>query len=142
MEIVSQLELLGECVTEAEIEYKRELVNADEFIVTAYDIIGKAEIERLNYNRKRINEAIILTQYRERTTGVEVKKLMQNSFEVGEWYTRNYIKAEIKHIFEILNITPRKAVTSHTILDFFEAIPCERGRDGKKKKGYLIQSVK
>ena len=142
MEIVSQLELLGECVTETELEYKRELVNADEFIVTAYDIIGKAEIERLNYNRKRINEAIILTQYRERTTGVEVKKLMQNSFEVGTWYSKNYIKTEIKRIFEVLNIEPRKAVTSHTILDFFEATPCERKKDGKKQKGYLIQRVR
>lgn len=142
MEIVSQLELLGECVTELEMEYKQDLVKADEFIVTAYDIIGKAEIEKLNYNRKRINEAIILTQYRERTTGVEVKKLMQNSFEVGTWYSKKCIKNEIKHIFEILNIAPRKAVTSHTILDFFEAIPCERGKDGKKKKGYLIQRAR
>ena len=138
MEIVSQLELLGECVTEAELEHKRELINADEFIVTAYDIIGKAEIERLNYNRKRINEAIILTKYREQTAGVEVKKLMQNSFEVGKWYNKSYIKTEIKRIFEVLNIAPRKAVTSHTILDFFEAKHCER----KKKKGYLIISAK
>lgn len=142
MEIVAQLELLGECVTELEMEYKRELVNADEFIVTAYDIIGKAEIERLNYNRKRINEAMILAKYHERTTGVEVRTLMQNSFEIGKWYTKNYIKAEIKRIFEIFNIAPRKAVTSHTILDFFEAIPCERRRDGKKLKGYLIQRVR
>lgn len=142
MEIVAQLELLGECVTELEMEYKRELVNTDEFIVTAYDIIGKAEIERLNYNRKRINEAMILAKYHERTTGVEVRTLMQNSFEIGKWYTKNYIKAEIKRIFEIFNIAPRKAVTSHTILDFFEAIPCERRRDGKKLKGYLIQRVR
>ena len=142
MEIVAQLELLGECVTELEMEYKRELVNADEFIVTAYDIIGKAEIERLNYNRKRINEAMILAKYHERTTGVEVRTLMQNSFEIGKWYTKNYIKAEINRIFGIFNIVPRKAVTSHTILDFFEAIPCERRRDGKKLKGYLIQRVR
>lgn len=142
MEIVAQLELLGECVTELEMEYKRELVNADEFIVTAYDIIGKAEIERLNYNRKRINEAMILAKYHERTTGVEVRTLMQNSFEIGKWYTKKYIKAEINRIFGIFNIAPRKAVTSHTILDFFEAIPCERRRDGKKLKGYLIQRVR
>ena len=142
MEIVAQLELLGECVTELEMEYKRELVNADEFIVTAYDIIGKAEIERLNYNRKRINEAMILAKYHERTTGVEVRTLMQNSFEIGKWYTKNYIKAEINRIFGIFNIAPRKAVTSHTILDFFEAIPCERRRDGKKLKGYLILRVR
>jgi hypothetical protein len=123
-------------------EYKRDLVNADEFIVTAYDTIGKTEIERLNYNRKRINEAIILAKYRERTTGIEVRKLMQNSFEIGKWYTKKYIKNEIKRIFEILNIVPQKSVTSHTILDFFDATPCERVKEGKKQKGYLIVNVR
>lgn len=142
MEIVAQLELLGECATELEMEYKRDLVNADEFIVTAYDTIGKTEIERLNYNRKRINEAIILAKYRERTTGIEVRKLMQNSFEIGKWYTKKYIKNEIKRIFEILNIVPQKSVTSHTILDFFDANPCERKQDGKRKKGYHILNAK
>lgn len=138
MEIVAQLELLGECTTATEMEYKRELANADEFIVKAYDIIGKAEIERLKYNRKRINEAMILIQYHKRTTGVEVKQLLQNSFEVGKWYTKKYIKEEIMRIFELLHIIPRRAVTSHTVLDFFEAKPCER----KKQKGYLIIGVK
>ena len=138
MEIISQLELLGECVTELEMEYNRDLVKADEFIVRAYDIIGKAEIERLKYNRRQINEAIILTQYRERTTGVEVKKLMQNSFEIDRWYTANHIKTEIKRIFDILNIVPQMAVTSHTILDFFEARSCQRN----KQRGYLIVSAK
>lgn len=138
MEIVSQLELLGECITETEMEYKRELANADEFIVKAYDTLGKAEIERLKYNRKRINEAMILTRYHQRTTGVEAKQLLQNSFEAGKWYSKRYIINEITRIFELLNITPRKAVTSHTILDFFEAIPSQRN----KKKGYLIQMVK
>ena len=142
MEIVAQLELLGECATELEMEYKRDLVNADEFIVTAYDTIGKTEIERLNYNRKRINEAIILAKYRERTTGIEVRKLMQNSFEIGKWYTKKYIKNEIKRIFEILNIVPQKSVTSHTILDFFDATPCERVKEVKKQKGYLIVNVR
>ena len=85
---------------------------------------------------------MILAKYHERTTGVEVRTLMQNSFEIGKWYTKNYIKAEINRIFGIFNITPRKAVTSHTILDFFEAIPCERRRDGKKLKGYLILRVR
>ena len=142
MEIVAQLEQLGECATELEMDYKRDLVNADEFIVTAYDTIGKTEIERLNYNRKRINEAIILAKYRERTTGIEVRKLMQNSFEIGKWYTKKYIKNEIKRIFEILNIVPKKSVTSHTILDFFDANPCERKQDGKRKKGYHILNAK
>ena len=56
--------------------------------------------------------------------------------------TSVYIKTEIKIIFEVLNIEPRKAVTSHTILDFFEATPCERKKDGKKQKGYLIQRAR
>ena len=142
IEIIAQLELLGECATELEMGYKQDLVKADEFIVTAYDIIGKTEIERLNYNRKRINEAIILAKYRERTTGIEVRKLMQNSFEIGKWYTKKYIKNEIKRIFEILNIVTQKSVTSHTILDFFDANPCERKQDGKRKKGYHILNAK
>ena len=33
-----------------------------------------------------------------------------------------------------LDMKPLKAVTSHTILDFFEAKPQQRG----KKRGYLI----
>ena len=138
MEIISQLELLGECVSELEMEYKRELAKADEFIVTAYDIIGKAEIQRLEYNRKKIKEAIILVQYRKCATGVEVRKIMQNSFKVGKWYSAKEIKTEIKRIYDILNIELKRAVTSHTILDFFEATP----RQHYKKRGYFILSAK
>ncbi len=51
-EIVRQLEMLGECVTEMELEYKRDLIAADPFIVDAYDTVGKAVIEQLNYSKK------------------------------------------------------------------------------------------
>lgn len=138
MNIVKQLELLRDCVTESVMEYKRELAKADEFIVTAYDIIGKAEIERLEYNRKKIKEAIILAQYRKCATGVEVIKLVSNYFEVGKWYSAKEIKTEIKRIYDILNIELKRAVTSHTILDFFEAKSCQRN----KQRGYLIVSAK
>ena len=45
---------------------------------------------------------------------------------------------EIKRLFELLHITPRKAVVAETITDFFIAEPHEH----KKKKGYLIIGIK
>ena len=119
--IVSQLEQLGECTTEMELELKRELSQADSFIVEAYDTIGKAKIESLHYAYRKIKEAVILTNYNERSTGTEVIQLIKNSFHAGQWYKASYIKAEIQRIFKILNITPPKAITSHTINDYFIA---------------------
>ena len=51
-EIVRQLEMLGDCVTEMELEYKRDLIAADSFIVEAYDTVGKEVIEKLKYSKK------------------------------------------------------------------------------------------
>ena len=53
-EIVRQLEMLGDCVTEMELEYKRDLIAADSFIVEAYDTVGKEVIEKLKYSRRKI----------------------------------------------------------------------------------------
>lgn len=132
--MVQQLELLGECYTEADFQLKREMEQADKFIVEAYDKIGKSEIERLNYNRKKIKEAMILADYHKKATGTEVLQDIYNSFEVGQWYSREFIKKEILRIFKLFGITPKKAVTSHTILDFFIAKEKER----KKVKGYYL----
>jgi hypothetical protein len=132
--MVQQLELLGECCTETEFELKRDMEQADKFIVEAYDKIGKKEIERLNYNRKKIKEAMILTDYHKKTTGTEVLQAIYNIFEVNQWYSRDFIKKEILRIFGLFGITPKKAVTSHTILDFFIARESER----KKVKGYYL----
>lgn len=134
--IVSQLEQLGECTTEMELELKRELSQADSFIVEAYDTIGKAKIESLHYAYRKIKEAVILTNYNERSTGTEVIQLIKNSFHAGQWYKASYIKAEIQRIFKILNITPPKAITSHTINDFFIA---KEDRKKDKRGYYLIE---
>ena len=132
--MVQQLELLGECYTEAEFQLKRDMVQADKFIVEAYDKIGKKEIERLKYNRKKIKEAMILADYHKKATGTEVLQVIYNSFETEHWYSRDFIKKEILRIFGVFGINPKKAVTSHTILDFFIA----KEREKKKVKGYYL----
>lgn len=136
--IVSQLEQLGECTTEMELEFKRELSQADSFIVEAYNTIGKIKIESLNYSYRKIKEAVILTNYNERSTGAEVIQLIKNSFHAGQWYSADYIKAEIQRIFKILNITPPKAITSHTIKDYFDADE----KRTKKGRGYYLKECK
>ena len=132
--IVSQLEQLGECTTEMELELKRELSQADSFIVEAYDTIGKAKIESLHYAYRKIKEAVILTKYSEKSTGTEVIQLIKNSFHAGQCYKASYIKAEIQRIFKILNITPPKAITSHTINNYFRATE----QRNKKMRGYYL----
>lgn len=136
--IVSQLEQLGECTTEMELEFKRELSEADSFIVEAYDTIGKAKIESLHYAYRKIKEAVILTKYSKKSTGTEVVLLIKNSFYAGKWYRADYIKAEIQRIFKILNITPPKAITSHTIKDYFDADE----KRTKKGRGYYLKECK
>ena len=124
-EIVRQLEMLGDCVTEMELEYKRDLIAADSFIVEAYDTVGKEVIEQLKYSKKKITEAMIQKQYSEKATGTEVIRLIKNSFTVGQKYTRKYTKEEIKRIYALLNIHPPKAITSKTISDFFMVSECK-----------------
>lgn len=135
--MVQQLELLGDCQTEMEWQFKRDLEQSDNFIVEAYDKIGKDKIENLKYNRKKIKEAMILADYHKKATGIEVIQFIANSFEVGKWYSAKYIKEELIRIFNLVGLNPKKAITSHTINDFFYAVQCKR----QQTKGYqLIKS--
>lgn len=133
-EIVRQLEMLGDCATEMELEYKRDLIAADSFIVEAYDMVGKAVIEQLKYSKKKITEAMIQKQYNEKATGTEVIHLIKNSFTVGQRYTCKHIKEEITRIYALLNIHPPKAITGKTISDFFMVSECKV----KGERGYLL----
>ena len=135
-EIVRQLEMLGDCVTEMELEYKRDLIAADSFIVEAYDTVGKEVIEKLKYSKKKITEAMIQKQYSEKATGTEVIRLIKNSFTVGQKYTCKHIKEEITRIYALLNIHPPKTITSKTINDFFVVAECKVNKD----RGYLFIS--
>lgn len=134
MQIVEQLEMLGACETRMELEYRQELVESDPFIVEAYETVGKEVIERLHYREKKIKEAMILKRYREKSTGGEAIQLIKNSFNENTWYADDFIKKELKRIFKMLDINYPKAVTSHTIGDFFEY----EEKPTKKKRGKLL----
>lgn len=120
-EIVSQLEQLGTCETEAEYQYKRDLAFADSLIVEAYDLIGKAEIERLKYSVTKIREAVILKKHQLKANATDAIQLINTFFYPQQWYSSKIIKSKIKDIFAELNIPTTKAITSHTINDYFEA---------------------
>lgn len=134
MLIVEQLAMLGNCETQMELDYRNELVASDPFIVEAYETIGKEVIERLNYRKKYIREAMILKSYREKSTGREAMQLIKNSFSENTWYADDFIKKELKRIFKLLDINYPKAITSHTIGDFFEY----EDKPTKKKRGKFL----
>lgn len=119
--IVSQLEGLEGDTTSLAIEYKQTLINADAFIVEAYDTLGRAEIEELEYSQPQIREAMILKRYKENSRGTEVIELIKNSFKVGQKYRIGWIKSEIKRIYKLCNVHPPKAVTSDTINLYFNS---------------------
>lgn len=137
-QIVEQLEMLGTCTTEMEMEFKRELSQADAFIVEAYDTIGKAKIEILNYSYRKIKKAVILTKHNKKSTGTEAIQLIKNSFQAGKWYSATYIKSEMRHIFNALHITPPKAITSCIINDYFRALE----QRTKRGRGYYLIECK
>lgn len=130
--VVAQLDMLGECITEMDIEFKRELIWTDAFIVEAYDCLGKEEIERLNYSQPKIKEAIILKQYKGKSQGGETILLIKNSFKVGQKYKLDYIKKEIKRIYELMEVPAHKAITSRTIDEFFHTDDSWIGKDKAK----------
>ena len=138
-EIVAQLEQLGTCDTELECQFKRDLKFADSLIVKAYDLLGKEEIERLNYSVTRIREAVLLKEHQVKAHATVAIQLINSFFYPQQWYSAKTIKSKIKEIFAELGIPTTKAVTSHTIKEYFEA------REVKKKKGgrgYFLISPK
>ena len=134
MQIVEQLEMLGYCETQMEVEYRNELIESDPFIVQAYETLGREMIEKLNYREKSIKEAMILKRYHEKSSGIEASQLIKNSFDENTWYPDDFIKRELKRIFKRLDINYPKAVTSHTIGDFFEYTD----KPTKKERGKIL----
>lgn len=116
MEIVAILDKLSkEEDSEAKKSQLAELRQKDAFIVDAYTLIGKEEIEQCKYYLKRIREAIILRK----KNGTEVVQLIKNTFVVNQRYTLKYIKNELNRIYKDLNIQGEKRVTAQTIKDYF-----------------------
>lgn len=137
-EVVRQLELLkGDDETEMIRNYKDELRKADSFIYEAYKEIGKEMIESLDYSVKRIKEAMILKQYREKTEGTEFIQLIKNSFKVGQRYTKKYIKEELTRIYALTGVTPQKTITGQSIKEFFHV---KEINTGGSRKFLLVES--
>ena len=130
--IVNQLELLGE--TEADVEFKRDLIASDAFIVKAYDILGKDELERLDYRMKPIREAMIIKQYQQEAKTTDVVRLVNNSFNKGRWYSLRYIKEDLKSIYKKMNIPHKKAITAQTIKEYFDVKEWRKSNE----RGYLL----
>ena len=137
-EVVRQLELLkGDDETEMIRNYKEDLRKADSFIYEAYEEIGKEMIESLDYSVKRIKEAMILKQNREKTEGTEFIQLIKNSFKVGQKYTKKYIKEELTRIYALTGVTPQKTITGQSIKEFFHV---KEINTGGSRKFLLVES--
>lgn len=137
-EVVRQLELLkGDDETEMIRNYKEDLRKADSFIYGVYEEIGKEMIESLDYSVKRIKEAMILKQYREKTEGTEFIQLIKNSFKVGQKYTKKYIKEELTRIYALTGVTPQKTITGQSIKEFFHV---KEINTGGSRKFLLVES--
>jgi hypothetical protein len=138
MTIVMQLEQLGKCETEAEQQYKRDLQFADKFIVEAYDVLGKERIEQLKYCVTRIREEIIIKKHQENACSTDAIKLINASFYIQQWYSVKEIKQRLTNIFKVLEIPHPKAITSHTINEYFFAVE-KKKREGR---GYYLLKPK
>ena len=68
-----------------------------------------------------------MKNYREKTSGVEFVQLLKNSFKIGEKYTREYIKKELKRLYALVKTAPKNAITAMTIKDFFKIQECKIG---------------
>ena len=132
--IVEQLEQLGICETEVEQQYKRDLQAADFLIVEAYDVLGKETIEQLNYCTSEIKKAIIIERHQEQSTSTDIIKLINVTFQANHWYSAKMIKQELNKIFNTFNVPHPKAITSHTIKDYFVAVEKKKN----EKRGYLL----
>lgn len=136
--IVEQLEMLGDCETEADVQYKRDLRAADSFIVDAYDQIGKSAIEEKKYSATQIKEAMIIKRHQEKASSRDVLELINLHFKEGCWYSRKYIKDKLNFIYKKMDIPKLNAVTSGNIREFFTAVE----KNKNNTKGYKLLSRK
>lgn len=138
MQIVELLDMLGDCETQMEINYRKELEESDPFIVEAYNTLGKPTIEHLRYRETKIREAMIIKCYHEKSTGTEAIQLIRNSFKENTWYSDCFIKKELQRIFKLLGIKYPGTITSYTIGDFFKY----ENKPTKKKRGKMLYEFK
>lgn len=118
--------------SENTLDFINEIRNIDPFIVEAFETVGKEVIEELNYNEKKIREAMILKERK----GNKVIRLIKNSFRVGKKYSNQKITDELSRIFSTLNIHPEKAIKGSMIKDYFQVTEYKSGNT----RGYKLIS--
>ena len=131
------VQLLSECkkpYSENDYDFINKIRQIDPKIVEAYEVLGKREIEELNYSPKRMEEEIILKQRK----GTKVVRLIKNSFKIGNTYTYKYIEKELSRIFGLMGIHPEKPINHKLLKDYFQT---ENWRSDKSR-GYKIVSAK
>ena len=130
--MVQLLSEIEEPYSEYALDFINDMRKVDPFIVEAYEVLGKESIEELNYNQKKINEEMILSQRK----GNKVIKLIKNAFKVGNRYSNEAIVNELTRIFDMMHIHPEKDITPKIIMDYFQSVKCWVG----KQKGYQLVS--
>ena len=131
------VQLLSECkkpYSENDYDFINKIRQIDPKIVEVYEVLGKREIEELNYSPKRMEEEIILKQRK----GTKVVRLIKNSFKIGNTYTYKYIEKELSRIFGLMGIHPEKPINHKLLKDYFQT---ENWRSDKSR-GYKIVSAK
>ena len=117
-------------------EYALDFINdmrkIDQFIVEAFETLGKERIEELKYVEKKIREEMILKQRK----GNKVVRLVKNIFKVGNRYSNEKIVNELTRIFEMLNMHPEEDIEPKLIMLYYRASSCWVG----KKRGYQLIS--
>ena len=119
--------------------YIEEIRKRDTDIVDAYFTLGKEIIEQNNYKMKRLRELMIIKNFNEKKNSDGFRKALLNNFEIGNKYTREFIKMELNRLFDIFDIKYPGTVTAKTIDEFFEI---KEGLKIKSKQAIKIISPK
>ena len=82
-----------------------------------------------------MEEAIILKNHQLKACATDALQLIYTYFLSKRWYSAKDIKMKLQAIFKELGIPTPKAITSHTINDYFEA---EERRTAQGRGYYLI----
>ena len=130
--MVQLLSEIEEPFSEYALDFINDMRKIDPFIVDAWEVLGAERLEELKYNKKKMNEEMILAERK----GNKVVRLIKNYFEIGKDYQNEAIVNEISRIFEILNIHPEKEIKPSIILDYYQAVPFK----SNGKRGYRLVS--
>jgi hypothetical protein len=129
--IIEILERLGDAETEAAMEFKRELRDTDRTLVDAYDLLGKEGIEKLNYSRTKMKDALIKVEHEMMATSPEVIESVYINFYPNKSYPNKEIKKRLFGIYKRMKVPMPPAVTAETIRLYFDVRDADR-TNGRK----------